>query len=297
VFTLLFITDLHIGHPGNARAFHLQPVSQHLEWHASRLRRCVQSTRPQLVVFGGDLAHDSRDPALIQAAMQMMGSIPAPVVAVLGNHDLMHRGPEDWSAIAAPSNVELVRSVAIRGHSECDLIALTHPWRTAAMEAEAAGPAANRAAFRWDTKLLPIPAILAEQLDQLRDALTSDQRKPAILVTHAPIGIYAPDDGPPTGAAAVAYHEYEQALLALAREFPRLVLILSGHVHYNCANLRTQVPCLTTAAFNELPCCARRIIVTDDRSVKAQLLALADGVNDFDLALGSARARRYGGGN
>jgi hypothetical protein len=214
------LTDLHVGKGGRLKAALL----------LSRLRQVVarvNELHPDLVIVTGDIVNSGQAAALWPIAQELLGDVAAPVVAVLGNHDIefMQRGyrpvrryAEGWSNFAHIFHPFLHFSLSLGGY---DFIGFD------------SGPAERTP--RILTRGLHPSSVALLRTDILR-AQQRGQRG-VVLFSHAPSRASTFDRVAPRSAGFFGRMHYGNAafenMLVEAAARGQQVLHLSGHTHWS----------------------------------------------------------------
>ncbi len=82
------LSDLHVGKGGSH--------SELLMSHVAEVIAAVNRQPPDLVVVTGDLVHNGQDPHNQPIAQRLLRELQAPVLVVLGNHDI------EWKSVGLP---------------------------------------------------------------------------------------------------------------------------------------------------------------------------------------------------
>jgi Icc-related predicted phosphoesterase len=201
------LNDLHIG----------KGVT-HLEDHLRQVLYDVNQLHPDVVLVTGDLVNIGTEKDQPPRAQKLLLSIEAPVVAVVGNHDL---GFDSFTRVEyGPGWSNFARSF----HPSLELGFVLGGWRFIGFDS---GP--STFSPRVGTRgLLPgTVAHLAEEIAQAKEL------RGVVLFSHAPTrGTIHGDERGPFGAMKWGAVELEKLLLEAASRGQR-VLHLAGHTHWS----------------------------------------------------------------
>lgn len=186
---------------------HLSPTKTHFLRNWEPLRAWVVAQRPDLIIHTGDVTLDGADDEEdMRYCAELLGTLPAPVLSVPGNHDVGEAGQPHQPVSAA-------RLGRWRRH-------FGHDWWSRDIEG-------------W--RLIGLDSMLfgsgladeARQLAWLDQAMSADGRKIAWF-THRPLFIHDPAEGD-TGYWSVK-PDLRSALLDRIR-CNGVALVATGHLH------------------------------------------------------------------
>ncbi len=214
------LSDLHVGKGGRLKS----------EEILARLRQIVENVNrlaPDLVIVTGDIVNSGQQPQLWPVAQKLLGNVAAPVLVVLGNHDIefMQRGMRPvrrygagWANFARAFHPFLHFSLSLGGY---DFVGFD------------SGPAERS------------PRILTRGLHPASVALLRDDimraqqrgRRGVVLFSHAPSRAstfthIAPRSAGFFGRMRYGNADFEGVLMEAAARGQR-VLHLSGHTHWS----------------------------------------------------------------
>lgn len=249
---LVFLTDPHVGVEAG-KGWSLQPrFGAPLEELFDRLREMINRFDPQAVAVGGDLTENSTLPEFTRAlALVRRAAGARPVLAVAGNHDLMHeRALADLAAAATADGQTLLPPTVWRCATGA-VVLVNNLWHT---------PSDPTPRLQWG-KGHPIPSVDAETRARVELELAELTREglPAVLLIHAPGDVLSPGIHAPLPALESAMTAYQLWLDDLAARHDSLRLVLGGHVHFNTvlsrgrADRRAMCKRVSLAAISEMP--------------------------------------------
>ncbi len=187
---------------------HLSPTKRHFEPNWAPLAAWVQGQRPDLVVHTGDVSLNGADlDADLRHAASGMASLPAPVLAVPGNHDVGEAGHKHQP-------IDSGRLARWRRHFGPDWwLRDAEGWRLIGLDSMlfGAGSAAE-----------------ADQLAWLQGALAGAAGRRIAVFTHRPLWIEDAAEGD-RGYWAVKPAERRELLELFARS--DVALVATGHLH------------------------------------------------------------------
>ena len=208
------LSDLHVGKSDD-------PIDEHL----AQVIADVETFAPDVVVISGDIAHRGGNPAQAAHARDLLLALHAPIVAVLGNHDLgfgvvpnlTTRYGDGWPNFARPFHPLLFFEVAIGRY------------RFVGFDS---GPSTV-------TPRVLTRGISRETVDALREVAdrARDDGVPVLfLVSHAPTRATMMESASPTSPGLVGQmhfgaRELERVILDDAARGQR-ILHLTGHTHW-----------------------------------------------------------------
>jgi hypothetical protein len=201
------LNDLHIG-KGVA----------HLEDHLRQVLWDINQLHPDLVIVTGDLSNIGTEPSQPRRAQQLLLTIEAPVVAILGNHDL---GFDSFSRVEYGAGwANFARSF----HPALELGFVLGGWRFVGFDS---GP--STFSPRIMTRGLLPPAV-AELGKQIADAA---HLRGVVLFSHTPTRSAIAGDGPGPFARMKWGSEALERLILEAAARGQKVLHLAGHTHWS----------------------------------------------------------------
>lgn len=232
------LSDLHVGKGGAAMIARLRGVI-----------RAVNRLRPDLVVITGDLVNRGQDPKLPPQARALLLELQAPVLTVMGNHDLgfsragsIDYGGPGWANWARTFHPFLHYSLTVDGY---DFVGFD------------SGPSDRTP---WVATRGLAPASLADLRTEIERSRDRGHRG-VVLFSHAPSRATTFARIRPRGAGVFGHMRngragFERLLLDAALHGQR-VLHLAGHTHWTdvfeaqpgkksleFARWTTQSPCL-----------------------------------------------------
>jgi hypothetical protein len=206
------LSDIHIGK-------HVGEVESHLQQVIGE----INAQAPDLVVITGDIVNQGLDATLTPRARLLLMSIAAPVVVVLGNHDIGFRSfvgrryGAGWENFARAFHPFLEFELDLGGY------------RFVGFDS---GP--STLSPRILTRGLS-PDTLAH-LQATLDSAAADQSRGVVFFSHAPSRALLSGQSSTTGGAfghmRDGHDAFERMLLAAAARGQR-VLHLAGHTHWN----------------------------------------------------------------
>jgi Icc-related predicted phosphoesterase len=200
------LNDLHIGkHVG------------HLEEHLQQVVYDINQLHPDLVIVTGDLVNIGTERDQPPRAQKLLRQIDAPVVTVLGNHDL---GFDSFSRVQyGPGWSNFARSF----HAALELAFTLGGWRFVGFDS---GPSTFSPRILTRGLLPPAVAELGKQISD------SAALRGVVLFSHAPTRAAVSGDQGPFGRMKWGARELEQLMLQAAAHGQR-VLHLAGHTHWS----------------------------------------------------------------
>jgi 3',5'-cyclic AMP phosphodiesterase CpdA len=190
----------------------------HLDDHLAQVIYDINQLHPDLVIVTGDLVNMGTEKDQPPRAQKLLLTIDAPVVAVVGNHDLgfdsfsrSEYGP-GWPNFARYFHPSLELSFVLGG------------WRFIGFDS---GPST------FSPRIMT-RGLLPEAVKQLGDEIAqAANRRGVILFSHAPTrGTIHGDEPGPFGRMKWGAAELERLLLDAAKRGQR-VLHLAGHTHWS----------------------------------------------------------------
>lgn len=212
------LSDLHVGKGGRQKGLFMA--------HVAEVIAAVNKQAPDLVVVTGDLVHKGQEPHVQPVAQRMLRELRAPVLVVMGNHDI------EWNVVGPP--------VRRYGRGWTNFAQAFHPYLHFSLSLGGyefvgfdSGPGERTA--RILTRGLSAQSIATLRADLVRAGQAG--RRGVVLFSHAPsraslftsvrpasIGVF--------GRMRNGALEFESLLLDAAARGQR-VIHLAGHTHWS----------------------------------------------------------------
>ena len=212
------------------------------------------------VLHSGDIV-DSTTKANITGASKLF-ELPVPVYLCLGNHDVTETNSfEQWLMYGSRFFGDSNPDFSIAKDNVMIHVMPTH-WETTP--------------FYWATR--QDAHFLPEQIARVEKLLEDYPEKIHVLCTHSPVlGIPQEQTG-----FDYSYHypgdEFRDVVFAIAKKYPAVKLVLSGHNHVNSHIKAENVHYITASSFSETPFEFKLIEITDDK-IEMQTVSLASEVS------------------
>ncbi|HAI10685.1 MAG TPA: hypothetical protein DCM28_03215, partial [Phycisphaerales bacterium] len=215
--TFCYLTDTHFGYTVNEgysmQPRHPEPVDKVL----AGFREWLSENPVDFVLHGGDLVEHG-NAKLIKTFAEKFTSLPIPAYLCLGNHDL--DSPESFE-LWQQHHMGLLPGDNPNFHVECEDVNL---YVIAVSYAGAPQP------YFWETAHIPV---ISDQQKQDLEHYLAASTKPVILCTHVQVNAIPSSQTGLCGEVGEPDSKYQRYLIDLARRFPTLHLIMTGHNHVN----------------------------------------------------------------
>jgi hypothetical protein len=203
------LNDLHIG-----------KGVRHLEENLRKVLYDINQLQPDLVLVTGDLVNMGTEASQAPRAQKLLRGVNAPLVAIVGNHDL---GFDSFSrAEYGPGWSNFARSF----HPSLEMGFVLGGWRFVGFDS---GPSTFTPRIMTRGLLPPAVAHLGAEMERA----SKDGHHGVILFSHTPTRATVAGDGPgPFARMKWGAAELEKLLLAASARGQR-VLHLAGHTHWS----------------------------------------------------------------
>lgn len=234
--TVVQLSDIHLGH------------DRAVEPRLAQAIRAINQLQPDVVLVTGDMAEQGRTRSLVERAGELLATIEAPVLTIIGNHDYGH-----FQTALPPEAPD---------HGFFHYARTFHPFRlfhTTVGRWELVGFDSGPSLF---TPMVVTRGIDDETLRELGTALdeaSRDQRN-TLLFSHAPTRASLLTGTSHLGGNQIgSMHHGAAALERLLLATPRLAIHVSGHTHWSDLFYASRAPRVADrpwarVPFRTLPC-------------------------------------------
>ncbi|NLN92338.1 MAG: hypothetical protein GX130_03385 [Candidatus Hydrogenedens sp.] len=226
------------------------------------LRDDLQKINPDFLLLSGDIVSNTTRESVFQAR-DMVESLGFPYYPLGGNHDCYSRESRQWFLDAYAHRLPNKKTWYSFTHKQTGFYALDpwwmHPDGSLSPSAEKKAEAMqqfNLNNMRW--------ALPKEQLLWLEEELASATEESVCIATHYPM-LSVPDRLLQLGFKNAGSLENGKVIAEKIADFPKVRLVLSGHVHANTIQPYKGVYHVTTSSLPEYPVEFRVIEVHDDQ--------------------------------
>ena len=276
-----YLTDTHFGYTlGQGYSMqprHPEPVDKVL----AGFREWLTENPVDFVLHGGDLVEHGNK-KLITKFAPLMTSLPMPSYLCLGNHDLDSlESFELWEE----NHLGLLPDGKPNFHLEYEEFNL---YVLAVSYAGAPQP------YFWETAHIPV---LSDKQKMDLETYLAKSNKPVILATHVQVNAIPPGQTGLCGDVGEPDCKYQRYIVDLARRFPMLQLVMTGHNHVNTLARFGNLTTMTTNAMTETPFDVR-VVTVDDKNIEISTHSLRPWIDpaaefnaEFSWALGGPSQR------
>lgn len=231
----IYLTDTHVG--ANPIGFHQQPAyPEHAAEVAAALAKEAEKLNVDFIIHGGDLI-DSCSKETIQSAYQLF-DLSVPVYLCLGNHDLDHPDALRHWLNDAPRLFPGGRPEFELVTEECRIHVVPNHWE-------------EGLSYHWDK--LQLPYFSEDQWAWLEEGLQREPDKIHLLITHSPVFGMSREQ---SGLDRIIHDvpaDFQRSLVGLARRYPNLKAVFSGHNHLHTLTHASETAFVTTSSLVETP--------------------------------------------
>jgi predicted phosphodiesterase len=252
---LCVLTDWHIGHPGNGKAFSINtPWPEGASELADRLSHLCTKETVDTLVCCGDLTHTSTSEEIDRGVDFLVRAGCRNTILTLGNHDLMDPAALSRWRDRLGHNGAIQWQDSVISLDDCEIILITSRWWYA-----------NNALLEWSPNRTPIGVFEDQQLKWLDEVLEAGRPVcPAVIVSHFPVTYWVNDGHIPTVHENSIFENQAGKLWDIFARHPRVRMHLSGHTHETRITHCPWGVSVTTAAFNEVPFSIRIIDISSE---------------------------------
>ena len=231
-FSFVYLTDTHLvnGQPDNG-----QKMLQESQLFLQEVIKGINALKPDFVVFGGDQVETiGQNEANWQLFIDLVQALNMPWYFVLGEQDVSGKGFVDKMRQFGPD----FKGRGITGN--------TPYWSV--------DPATNVHLIGLDTSQANNPTgdLSEQQLEWLKNDLSSNKGKFTVVVSHHPLLAPTPyDGGPPLDEYVLPNGSDAREILGRSSD---VRLVLSGHLYMNKVQLEREVYHVSAAGLDVYPC-------------------------------------------
>ncbi|MFG0248826.1 MAG: metallophosphoesterase family protein [Phycisphaeraceae bacterium JB051] len=279
--TFCYLTDTHFGYTlGEGYSMqprHPEPVEKVL----TGLHEWLSEKPVDFILHGGDLVEHGNE-KLITKFAEKFSAMPCPAYLCLGNHDL--DSPESYQ-LWKEHHMGLLPNNKPNYKIELEDV---NVYVMAVSYAGAPQP------YYWETAHIPV---ISDQQKQDLEQYLASSTKPVILATHVQVNAIPSSQTGLCGEVGEPDCQYQRYLVDLARRFPMLHLIMTGHNHVNTLARFGNLITMTTNAFTETPF-DLRVVTIDEKNIEVATHSLRPWIDpqaefnaEFSWALGGPSQR------
>jgi hypothetical protein len=231
-FSFVYLTDTHLvnGQPDNG-----QKMLQESQLFLQEVIKGINALKPDFVVFGGDQVETvGQNEANWQLFIDLVQALNMPWYFVLGEQDVSGKGFVDKMRQFGPD----FKGRGITGN--------TPYWSV--------DPATNVHLIGLDTSQAnnPTGELSEQQLEWLKNDLSSNKGKFTVVISHHPLLPPAPyDGGPPLDEYVLPNGSDAREILGRSSD---VRLVVSGHLYMNKVQLEREVYHVSAAGLDVYPC-------------------------------------------